>query len=249
MRTAIITLLVILSISTVPASGEDVIVFTASQSWNSRIYVMNMSGSVLDYWEYTYYIFSDIEVVNGEVYVTDWVAPRLYKVDISDGSLEIIVDDWNLLSMYDVAWDGNYFYIDEWSLNRYDINGNRDSGASFDLATRGSAYDGQYYWTLDSDGDIQCWDISGWPAITEVPGNNFDPPTSDCKGLWFDGTYFWSAEAIDGALGQIYKFDYDGAVIEQWTAPAFVGFAAVAAERPDTGVKSASLGTIKGMFR
>ncbi|MCP4228775.1 MAG: hypothetical protein GY771_01320 [bacterium] len=242
-------LVIALSISTVAASAEDVIVFTASQSWNSRIYVLNMNGQVLDYWEYEYYIFSDMEVANDEVYVTDWVAPRLYKVNIENGSLETIVDDWGLFSMYDVAWDGSYFYIDEWSLNRYDINGSWDSAASFDLATRGSAYDGQYYWTLNADGHIQCWDISVWPAITEVPGNNFDPPTPDCKGLWFNGMYFWSAEAIDGALGEIYKFDYDGNVIEQWTAPAYTGFAAVVADRPATGVKSASLGEIKGMFR
>ncbi len=249
MKVSLIIIAVVASVIPVDTLAEDVIVFTASQSWNSRIYVMDMSGQVLDYWEYEYYIFTDLEVADGEVYAADWVAPRLYKVNIENGDLEIVVDDWNLLSMYDVAWDGSYFYIDEWSLNRYDINGSWDSVASFDLSTRGSAYDGQYYWTLDSDGNIQCWDISGWPTITEEPGNNFDPPSSDCKGLWFDGAYFWSAEAIDGQLGQIYKFDYDGGVIEQWTAPAFVGYAAVVTDRPETGVESASLGEIKGMFR
>ena len=106
-----------------PRSGpaEQMIVYTANQGWFSRIYALTMDGAVITYHEYEYYIFSDLEVVGDDVYVTDWVAPRLYKVDALTGEISVVVDDWNLLSMYDVAWDGSFFYIDEWSLNRYEF--------------------------------------------------------------------------------------------------------------------------------
>ena len=119
--------------------SADVMVFTANQSWLSRIYVLSMDGAVLDYFEYEYFIFSDVEIVNNELYVTDWVAPRLYKVDIATGALEVIVDDWNLLSMYDVACDGEYFYLDEWSLNRYTLTGDFAGSTSFSESVRGGA--------------------------------------------------------------------------------------------------------------
>ncbi len=110
-------------------AGTDVdhqyLVFVANQSWFSRIYLMEMNGSVVTYHEYEYYIFSDVTVVNNELYVADWVAPALYCLDPFTGALDIVVSDLWLNSMYDVAWDGEFFYIDEWDLNRYDINGVR----------------------------------------------------------------------------------------------------------------------------
>jgi len=210
----------------VPHFFRDIIVFIANQGWISRIYLLDMAGQVVTYYEYEFYIFSDVEVVNNELYVVDWVAPRLYKVDLHTGDLDVIVDDWNLIYMYDVAYDGTYFYIDEWDLNRYDINGNYQGTASFDQSIRGSAWDGSFYWTLTTDNQIKCWDISNWPMITEISENMFNPPTSDCSGLWFDGTYFWTAESIDGSLGYIYQFNYDGGVISQWLEPAYMGYAA-----------------------
>jgi hypothetical protein len=204
----------------------DVIVYTANQGWLSRIYVLDMGGATLHYFEYEYYIFSDLEVVDNDVYVTDWVAPRVYKVDIETGDLEVIVDDWNLLYMYDLAWDGNHFYLKEWSLNRYELDGSWDGSTSFSETVRGGAYDGTYYWTLNDEGNIKCWDISAWPTVTQIPDNAFDPPSTACRGLWFDGQYFWSAERIDGALGWIYRFNHEGAVIDQWLEPAFDGYAA-----------------------
>ncbi len=204
----------------------DLIVFTANQGWLSRIYVLNSQGAVLRYFEYEYYIFSDLEIADNELYATDWVAPRLYQIDIDTGALDVIVDDWSLISMYDVAWDGQYFYIKEWSLNRYSFQGSWDSSTSFSESLRGSAWDSTYYWTLNSDGHIQCWDISAWPTITELPEHAFDPPSSACRGLWFDGEYFWTAESIDGTLGYIYQFGYDGQVVNQLLAPAFRGYAA-----------------------
>lgn len=213
--------------------AEDMIVFTANQGWLSRIYALGTDGTVITYHEYEYYIFSDVEVVGNEVYVTDWVAPRLYRVDPLTGDLDVVVDDWNLLSMYDVAWDGTYFYIDEWSLNRYNLNGDWQGSAGFPESVRGSAWDGYYYWTLDSSGQIRCWDISSWPTITEITNNGFLPPTPYCKGLWFDGEYFWTAESRD-TLGNIYQFDYEGHVIAEWTEPAFSGYAACVVPGPMT---------------
>ena len=97
-------------------NSKDIIVFIANQGWFSRIYILNMAGQVVNYFEYEYYIFCDVEVIDNELYVTDWVAPRLFKVDLNTGNLDIIVDDWSLLYMYDVAYDGTFFYIDEWDL-------------------------------------------------------------------------------------------------------------------------------------
>jgi hypothetical protein len=147
-------------------------------------------------------------------------------VDLTTGALEVIVDDWNLISMYDVAYDGSYFYIDEWDLNRYTLQGNYDSTASFDESVRGSAWDGSYYWTLTTENLIKCWDTSSWPVMSPVPENDFAPPTIHCRGLWFDGQYFWTAESIDGVLGDIYQFDHNGGIADQWLAPAFQGYAA-----------------------
>lgn len=84
-----------------------------------------------------------------------------------------------------------------------------------------------FLWTLDDAGQVKCLDLSAWPTVTQVPGNNFSSPTPHCRGLFFDGTFFWTAESIDGALGYIYKFDHAGAVVAQWLEPAFNGWAAV----------------------
>jgi len=46
----------------------DLIVFIANQGWLSRIYVLNSQGAVLRYFEYEYYIFSDLEIVDNELY-------------------------------------------------------------------------------------------------------------------------------------------------------------------------------------
>jgi len=84
-----------------------------------------------------------MEVVNNELYAVDAFAPRLYKVDIETGDLEVIIDDWSLFYFYDVAFDGTYFYVTEWDLNRYDINGVKNGTAPFDEDVFGSAWDGQ----------------------------------------------------------------------------------------------------------
>lgn len=210
-------------------SGQvELLVYTAIQEWPSKswIYLLSLDGTPITCYSYDWYIFNDVEVVNNEVYVTDWVAPRLYKVNISTGELSVIIDDWSLLYMYDVAFDGNYFYIDEWSLNRYTLNGVKDSSISFNYNVRGSAWDGTFYWTLTDTTEIKCWNISAWPTILEVPQNNFLPPTPACRGLWFDGTYFWTAESLEGTPGYIYQFDYTGGVINQISEPSSKGYAA-----------------------
>lgn len=206
---------------------EDVIVFTANQGFVSRIYVLRMDGSVLDFHEFENYRFVDLEVVNNEVYAAEAFAPRVLKVDLETWDLDVIVDDWSLFYFYDVAFDGTYFYVTEWDLNRYEFDGTKDGVASSDEDTGGGAWDGTYYWTLNYEQNIvKCWDLSGWPNVVEVPSNNFAPPTAACRGLWFDGQFFWTAESIEDTLGYIYRFDYGGTVISQRLAPAFQGWGA-----------------------
>jgi hypothetical protein len=150
----------------------------------------------------------------------------VYKVDIADGSLETIIDDWSLFYLYDVAFDGSYFYVNEWDLNRYELDGTKDGVAAFDGSVMGSAWDGTHFWTLDDENHMRCWDTSTWPAVTAVPANDFAPPSPSCRGLWHDGESFWTAESLDGALGRIYRFDEQGTVIREWIEPAFNGWSA-----------------------
>lgn len=206
--------------------AEDFIVYTAHQSFDSRIYILRMDGSIYNYYEYSDVRFCGLEVVNNEVYVAEAFCPLVYKVDLYTGNLETIIFDLSLFYCYDVCFDGTYFYLDEWDLNRYDINGNKDGTASFDEYVLGAAWDGEYYWTLNDTNEIRCWNITGWPTITEIPANAFTPPTPDCRGLWFDGQYFWTGESIESTLGNIYQFDYTGAIINQWLEPSFRGWGA-----------------------
>jgi hypothetical protein len=176
-----------------------------------------------------------MEVVDGELYVAEAFAPRVYKVDPSTGDLEVFIDDWSLFYFYDVAFDGTYFYVDEWDLNRYDINGDYAGTASFDEDVLGCAWDGEYFWTLDDTNLIKCWDLSTWPVVTPVAENNFTPPSPSCRGLFFDGEHFWSAESGDSP-GEIYRFTHDGKPVEQWPEPAFSGWGAALVRDDATGV-------------
>jgi len=209
---------------TIPVFSEEVMVFTANQYFLSRIYTLTPSGSILDYFEYENYHFCDLTVVNNELYAAEAFAPRVLKVDLDTGDLEVIVDDWSLFYFYDIAFDGTYFYVTEWDLNRYDVNGVKNGTASFDEDVFGSAWDGQYLYMLNDNNQIKCWDVSLWPNLIEITANNFSPPSDACRGLWFDGTYFWSAESIEDNLGYMYQFDHSGQIIDQIYAPAWVGF-------------------------
>jgi hypothetical protein len=199
--------------------------------------VLHLDGSVRDYFEYDFYRFVDMTVIDNEVYVAEAFAPRVYNVDIDTGDLDVFIDDWSLFYFYGVAFDGTY--IDEWDLNRYDVNGDFMGWAACDEYVLGSTWDGTHYWTLNDTNEMKCWDISGWPTISEVPENGFAPPTPDCRGLWFDGEYFWTAESQEG-LGQIFQFDDEGHIIRQWIEPAFSGWAACVSSGTSTGVSVAS---------
>ena len=206
--------------------------FTANQYFTSRIYTLSTNGTVQNYFQYDNYHFCDMAVVNNELYVAEAFAPRVLKVDLQTGDLEVIIDDWSLYYFYDLAFDGTYFYVTEWDLNRYDINGVKDGTASFDDDVFGSAWDGQYLYMLNESNQIKCWDVALWPNLIEVTANNFSPPADSCRGLWFDGTYFWSTQGLDGSLGHIYQFDYSGQVIDQILAPSWVGFGVCKLDMP-----------------
>jgi len=90
-------------------TGEDMIVFTANQSWFSRVYLLNLDGSVYNYFEYEFFRLVDFEVVDNEVYIAEAFAPRLEKIDLNTGELDVIIDDWSLYYFYDAAFDGTHF--------------------------------------------------------------------------------------------------------------------------------------------
>lgn len=205
---------------------QDVIVYTANQGFFSRIYILDLNGSVLNYFEYENFRFCDTEIVNHELYVAEAFAPRIEKVNLDTGELEVIVDDWSLYYFYNIAFDGTFFYVNEWDLNRYYFNGSKDGMVSFDETVYGSAWDGSYLWMLTENNWITCWDIENWPNINEISENSFTPPSPDCRGLWFDGDFFWTAESFESSLGYIYQFNYSGEIINQWVEPAYSGWSA-----------------------
>jgi len=211
------------------SQSTDAIIFTANQDFLSRIYVLKMDGTVHNYFQYDFYRFVDMEVVNNELYANDAFAPRMYKVDPNTGDLDLIIDDWSLFYFYGLAFDGTYFYVDEWDLNRYDTNGNYNGTASFSEEVYGSAWDGINFWTLGDENIIKCWDISNWPTVTALPDSNFVPPSDSCRGLWYDGEYYWSAES-GATVGKIYKFNRNGNIVQQWNEPAFSGWSACVIE-------------------
>jgi len=220
-------LLLLLILSVLPCSAEDLMVYTANQGFLSRIYILDMNANVVRFFEYSYdHTFLDLEVIADEVYVLDWVPAAVYRVDIETGALELVVADIVLDLVQAVAFDGTYFYLDEFNLRRYRFDGTFDSSTSFSENVMGSAWDGDFLWTMDGGGQVSCFDVSAWPNVVAVPANDFAAPSSDCRGLWFDGEHYWSAESIEDSLGWIYKFDHSGAVVTQWLEPAFQGWAA-----------------------
>jgi hypothetical protein len=226
MRRAAIPILLLTLLVHAGAVARDHIIFTANQEFLSRIYVLTMDGSVERHFEYEFYRWCDMEVVDGELYVAEAFAPRVYRVDIETGDLEVVVDDWSLYYFYGLAFDGAYLYTDEWNLNRYTIDGVKDGTASFDGDVFGCAWDGAYLYTLDDSGVALCWDISAWPSLVHLPENDIPVPSVDCRGLFFDGEWFWSAESLEGTPGMIYRFDHEGTVASQWPAPAYRGWGA-----------------------
>ena len=181
-----------------PVWAENFMVYTAHQNFLSRIYLLRMNGSVQNYFEYDFCRFADVEVVDNQLYVAEAFAPRVYRVDIQTGALQTVIDDWSLYYFYGLAFDGAYFYLDEWDMNRYDINGVKDGTASFDETVFGCAWDGSYLWTLNDASSIRAWDIATWPVINPAPVQDISPPSDRCRGLWYDGEYFWSAESAEG---------------------------------------------------
>ena len=233
-RTICLLLLSLLIYQEAVSQANHHIVFTAYQNFISRLYVLEDDGSVLQYHEYVNYRLQDMTVIDNEVYVSDAFIPCIYRVDIYTGDLELVVHDLWLFYFYGVAWDGNYFYVDEWDLNRYDMDGEKDGTADFDEDVMGSTFADNFYWMLSDEGEIKCWDFSGWPDLVELPEQGFSPPSADCHGLWYDGEFLWTAESIEGSPGKIYRFDFEGEIVEQWTAPAFQGWAACRVEAPVT---------------
>ncbi|UCH83943.1 MAG: T9SS type A sorting domain-containing protein [Candidatus Latescibacterota bacterium] len=233
-----VTILTVAAAAPTALHAADRLIFTANQEFLSRIYVMDMDGNVVDYHQYDFYRWVGMEVVDGELYVAEAFAPRVYKVNPATGDLDVFIDDWSLFYFYDVAFDGTYFYVDEWDLNRYDINGDYAGTASFDENVLGCAWDGTYFWTLDDTNLIKCWDLSSWPTVTAVPDNDFTPPSPNCRGLYFDGELFWSAESGDSP-GWIYRFTHDGKPVDQWPEPAFSGWGAALVVDEASGIDPA----------
>ncbi|MCD4707489.1 MAG: hypothetical protein K8S62_07100 [Candidatus Sabulitectum sp.] len=222
----ILSILLVAICGLTAAIADDVIVYTCYQYFNSRVYIMDMNGTVLDWFEYNNYRLCDLELVNDEVHVVDAFAPRSFILDLETGDLQLIIDDWSLFYFYDIAYDGSFLYVTEWDMNRYMPDGTKDSSTGYDGTILGSTFCYDRLYTLTEDTLIQCWDISGWPTMVLDEPGTITPPTEYCRGLSFDGENFWTAESKEGQLGSIICFDQTGAVITQIAEPAFQGWSA-----------------------
>jgi hypothetical protein len=220
MKLLIILLITISGTST----AEDVIVYTCHQDFISRVYIMNMDGGVLDWFQYDNYRLCDLELIKDEVHIVDAFAPRSFILDLTTGELDLIIDDWSLFYFYDIAFDGNYLYVTEWDMNRYFPDGTKDSSTGYDGNVFGSTYFNNRLYTLTENNLIQCWDISQWPDMILDSTSIITPPTSYCRGLSHDGEYFWTAESKENQTGFIYCFDSSGTIITQIPEPAYSGW-------------------------
>jgi hypothetical protein len=70
---------------------------------------LDTGGNVIDYHQYDFYRWAGMEDVDGQLYVAQAFAPRVYKVDPATGDLQVFIDDWSLYYFYDVAFDGTHF--------------------------------------------------------------------------------------------------------------------------------------------
>ncbi len=128
----LLTMMLLFSVVPDLASGEELVVFTAHQNMDSRIYVLRADGSIRDMYEAFTFYAADVEVVNGEVYVVESFQPKVVRLNLDTGQRTPVITDISLIAFYDVACDGNWFYIMEWDFRRYDLDGHYDSTASFD---------------------------------------------------------------------------------------------------------------------
>ncbi len=244
----IIAVALLLSAIGANVSAEDVIVYTAHQDFNSRIYILGMDGTVYDWFQYDMFRMVDLEVVDGQVHVADAFAPRSFKLDLQSGELDLVIDDWSLFYFYDIAYDSTYLYVTEWDMNRYLPDGTKESSAGFDYEVFGSAYCSGRLWTLNEDNLIRSWDISLWPVMAADTALTFAPPSVSCRGLSYDGENFWSAEALDSQTGYIYCFDQSGTVVHQILEPAYTGWAACVASGYESALDSRTWGALKRMY-
>ena len=230
-------------------TAEDVLVYTCYQGFNSRVYIMSMNGTVLDWFQYNNYRLCDLEVVNGDVHIVDAFAPRSFILDIETGDLELIIDDLSLFYFYDIAFDETYLYTTEWSMNRYLPDGTKDSSAGFSHDVLGSTFMNDKLYTINEDSLLRCWDISLWPAIIECPSAVSVPPSVYCRGLSNHGDNFWTAESKENQTGFIYCFSTSGAVIAQIPEPAFSGWGVCVATGYPSSMKLNTWASIKHSFQ
>lgn len=235
----------LLLIGSVSVLADDVIVYTCFQGFNSRVYIMDMDGTVLDWFQYNNYRLCDLELIDDEVHIVDAFAPRSFILDLETGGLDLIIDDWSLYYFYDIAFDGSYLYVTEWDMNRYFPDGTKDSATGYDGYVYGSTYFNDRLYTLTEDNLIQCWDISQWPDMIPEPASIITPPTPDCRGLSHDGEYIWTAESKGEQIGFIYCFNTEGTIITQIIEPAYSGWGVCVAPNYPTALHRNTWASIK----
>lgn len=203
--------------------AETVMIYTAHRGTDSRIYLQWPSGETKVH-QYSTSRLTDVEVMDHQVYIADAIAPRVYKLDMKTGDLAPVIDDWSLIVFYSVFSDGQYLYVEEANLRRYDKDGRFVSSATFEENARGMAWDGQWMWTLNDKAEMRAWDLSEWPIVKEKPELAFPAPTFHARGLFYDGKLFWTAESKDEEDGVILSFDKSGHVVDKMDEPISRGW-------------------------
>ncbi|MBU0627697.1 MAG: hypothetical protein KKC75_00785, partial [Nanoarchaeota archaeon] len=152
----------------------------------------------------------NIQSSNGYLWYSDVGNDNIYKIDASGN----IQSNFNGPSVPNgLAFDGTYLWISSLVMGyiyKYNTNGDQISYFWPGITTHDLAWANGYLWVIGNNDRIYKMDTNG-NTIT-----SFYPPSSDCRGITFDGTYLWLSDLDDKTT---YKVDTSGNLISTFNNP------------------------------
>jgi len=210
------TFLLLLLTLAIAGSGFVAIEFnnTAEASWENS----DAMGDVID--QFTYPVgerWRDMVFIGDAMYAVQLGETNIYEVDPTDGTILATLPITGATAYIGLAWDGEGFWIDDYStntiykINRYDGTV-IDSFAAPGTLPYGLTWDGTYLWNIDTTAKT----IYKLNPETGAVVDSFTVPTTEghVRGLAFDGRLLWYSSEDDG---KAYGLDPDtGDTIEEF---------------------------------